>query len=71
MAWTLSDKEWDALDKLRFSTVDAAVIRNATIILMSGVGRSKASIAGDLGISVGISEGLLRLASRLSNWTTT
>lgn len=53
MAWPLSDKEWDALDRLRFSTVDAAVFRNATIILMSGVGRSKASIAGDLGISVG------------------
>ena len=53
MAWTLSDKEWEALDKLRFSTVDAAVFRNATIILMSGVGRSKVSIAGDLGISVG------------------
>ena len=53
MAWTLSDKEWDALDRLRFSTVDAAVFRNATIILMSGVGRSKTSIADDLGISVG------------------
>ncbi len=35
MAWTLSDLEWDALDKARFSTVDAAVFRNATIILMS------------------------------------
>jgi transposase len=53
MAWTLSDTEWEALDKLRFSTVEAAVFRNATIILMSAVGRSKASIAGDLGISVG------------------
>jgi transposase len=53
MAWTLSDKEWDTLDTLRFSTVDAAVFRNATIILMSGVGRSKVSIASDLGISVG------------------
>lgn len=53
MAWTLSDKEWDALDRLRFSTVDVAVFRNATIILMSGTGRSKKSIAEDLGISVG------------------
>lgn len=53
MTWTLSDKEWDALDKLRFSTVDVAVFRNATIILMSGAGRSKTSIAGDLGISAG------------------
>ena len=52
MAWTLSDKEWDSLDNLRFSTMDAAVFRNATVILMSGLGRSKVSIAGDLGISV-------------------
>ena len=53
MAWVLSDKEWDALDKARFSTVDAAVFRNATIILMSGAERSKAWIAENLGISVG------------------
>jgi transposase len=52
-AWSLSNKEWDAVDQLRFSTSDAAVFRNATIILMSGVGRSKASIALDLGCSVG------------------
>jgi transposase len=52
-AWRLTDKEWDALDRLRFSTTDAAVFRNATIILMSAVGRSKASIAYDLGCSIG------------------
>jgi len=52
-AWSLSDKEWDALDNLRFTTTDAAVFRNATIILMSVAGRSKASIAYDLGCSVG------------------
>ena len=52
-AWSLSDDEWDALDQLRFSTSDAAVFRNATIILMSAVGRSKASIAYDLGCSIG------------------
>jgi transposase len=52
-AWSLSDKEWDALDQLRFGTTDAAVFRNATIILMSAVGRSKVSIAHDLGCSVG------------------
>jgi transposase len=52
-AWSLSDKAWDALDQLRFGTTDAAVFRNATIILMSAVGRSKASIAHDLGCSVG------------------
>jgi transposase len=49
--WKLSNKEWDALDDLRFGTDDAAVFRNATIILMSGVGRSKTSIARDLGCS--------------------
>lgn len=34
---------------LRFSTTDAAVFRNVTVILMSAVGQSKASIAHDLG----------------------
>jgi transposase len=48
-AWTLTDEQWDALDKVRFSTTDKAVFRNATIILMSAVGRSKFSIAHDLG----------------------
>lgn len=52
-AWKLSNKEWDALDELRFGTGDATVFRNATIILMSGVGRSKPSIANDLGCSTG------------------
>jgi transposase len=47
----LSEKEWDALDVLRFSTTDAAVFRNATIMLMTDVGRSKFSIAEDLGCS--------------------
>jgi putative transposase len=50
-AWTLSSEQWDALDQLRFSTTDAALFRNATIILMSAVGRSKFSIASDLGCS--------------------
>ena len=52
-AWSLSDKEWDALDRVRFGTTDAAVFRNATIILMSAAGCSKASIALDLRCSVG------------------
>jgi transposase len=51
--WKLTEKQWDALDGLRFSTTDAVVFRNATIILMSGVGRSKPSIAHDLGCSLG------------------
>jgi len=51
--WKLTDAQWDALDRLRFSTTDAEVFRNATIILMTGVGRSKTSIAEDLGCSPG------------------
>jgi putative transposase len=50
-AWTLSDTQWEALDNVRFSTTDATVFRNATIILMSAVRRSKFSIAHDLGCS--------------------
>jgi transposase len=50
-AWTLSAEQWDALDDLRFGTTDATVFRNATVILMSAVGRSKFSIAHDLGCS--------------------
>jgi transposase len=49
----LTDKQWEALDELRFSTSDKSLFRNATIILMSAVGRSKASIGNDLGCSVG------------------
>ena len=52
-AWTLTSEQWEALDEVRFSTTDAALFRNATIILMSGVGRSKFSIAADLGCSPG------------------
>lgn len=51
-AWKLSSQQWETLDDLRFSTTDAAVFRNATIILMSAVGRSKPSIAYDLGCCV-------------------
>lgn len=49
--WNLDDAEWDALDEFRFSTNDANVFRNATVILMSGAGRSKFDIAEDLGCS--------------------
>jgi putative transposase len=49
----LTDAEWDALDHLRFGTTDAEVFRNATMILMTSVGRSKTSIAQDLGCSPG------------------
>jgi transposase len=49
----LTDKQWDALDDLRFSTTDKALFRNATIILLSAAGRSKPAIAHDLGCSIG------------------
>jgi Homeodomain-like domain len=52
-SWDLTDKQSEALDDLRFSTSDKALFRNATIILMSAAGRSKPSIADDLGCSVG------------------
>ena len=45
----LTDAQWDQLDHLRMSTPSADVFRNCTIILMSAVGRSKASISHDLG----------------------
>ena len=34
VAWKLTDKQWDALDQMRFSTRDAKVFRNATIIFV-------------------------------------
>jgi len=54
-ALKLTAQQWDELDAVRFSTTDKVVFRNATIILMShvAVGRTKASIAHDLGCSVG------------------
>jgi transposase len=52
-AWKLSNSQWDALDQLRLSTKDAVVYRNATMILMSAAGSSKAEIANDLGCSLG------------------
>jgi transposase len=39
------------LDELRFSTRNADLFRNATVILMSAVGRSKFDISEDLGCS--------------------
>jgi putative transposase len=49
--WELSEQEWEALDRMRFATTEAAVFRNVTIILMTAAGRTKASIARDLGCS--------------------
>ena len=45
----LNDAQWDELDHVRMGTGSADVFRNCTIILMSAVGRSKASISKDLG----------------------
>jgi transposase len=50
--WKLSSKQWDALDELRFSSRDAKVFRNATIILLSASGNSKPQIAFELGCSL-------------------
>ena len=49
--WNLSEQEWEALDRMRLMTTDAALFRNVTIIVMTAVGRTKASIASDLGCS--------------------
>ena len=49
--WDLSEQEWEALDRMRFVTTEAALFRNVTIILMTAAGRTKASIARDLGCS--------------------
>ena len=49
MEHTLTENQWDELDRLRMTTASADVFRNCTIVLMSAAGRSKASIAKDLG----------------------
>jgi transposase len=49
--WEVSEQEWEALDRMRFATAEAPVFRNVTIILMTAVGRTKKSIASDLGCS--------------------
>lgn len=48
----LTGKQWDALDELRFSTRDAKVFRNATVILLSAGGNSKPMVAYELGCSL-------------------
>ena len=44
-------QEWEALDRMRFAATEAALFRNVTIILMTAAGRTKTSIARDLGCS--------------------
>jgi len=50
----ISSQAWEALDAFRFSTSSKIEFRNATLILMShySLGRTKASIARELGCSV-------------------
>jgi hypothetical protein len=43
--WELREQEGEALDRLRFATTEAAVFRNATILLMTVTGRAKVGIA--------------------------
>jgi transposase len=50
---TLTDSQWEELDRVRFSSRDARVFRNATIILMTAAGRPKADISQTLGCSLG------------------
>lgn len=57
----LSDEQIDALDTLRMKAPSAAVFRNCTMILMSDAGRSKASIAEDLGCGTATVERIRRL----------
>jgi transposase len=53
MAWhTLSASERRPLERLRRDDGRAAVFRNATIILRSSEGRSKAELSRDLGCSI-------------------
>jgi putative transposase len=47
----LSTQEWEALDRMRFATTEAALFRNVTILLMTAAGRTKTNIARDLGCS--------------------
>ena len=57
----LSGKQIDALDTLRMKTLSAAVFRNCTMILMSDAGRSKGSIAEDLGCGTATVDRVRRL----------
>jgi transposase len=48
----LTERQWDELDRLRFTTPSADVFRNCLIILMSDSRSTLAAIAGHLGCSV-------------------
>jgi len=46
---TLTEVQWDELDRLRLTTPSAKVFRNCLIILKSDLGETIASMAGELG----------------------
>lgn len=46
---TLTEAQWDELDRVRFSTPSAKIFRNCLIILKSDLGETIASIADELG----------------------
>lgn len=60
-AWRLSEKVREQLDTLRLTTDHADIFRNATVILMSGNGESKTTIAATLGCSVSTVDRVRRL----------
>ena len=57
----LTSEEIEALDALRLETRSDPVFRNGTIILMSDAGRSKTSIAEELGCGTATVERVRRL----------
>ena len=46
---TLTEAQWDELDRLRFSTTSVKVFRNCLMILKSSLGETIASMAKELG----------------------
>ncbi len=53
MAWKLFNREWGVVDNLWFPTTEAAVFRNATIILMSAASCSEPAVVHHFGCGVG------------------
>jgi len=53
VSWKLGEEQQQALDALRVSTTDARIVRNATVILLSGQGRSKEWLTQELELSMG------------------
>src|SRR5437764_1345065 len=60
----LSDRQRDALERLRSQTSQASVFRNATIILHTAAGQSKGAVAQALGCSTATVDRARRLYRR-------